>query len=92
MSAGKRRHSVCVECFRKRRGKFYTGHQIPDPKLRVWEVCCFCLNKHKSGIHIRRSPAIRQLRIQSSPLSLRRECVSLKFIGPYKKTTEENHG
>ena len=65
MSAGKWTHSVCVECYRKRISKFYTGHQIPDPKLRSWEVCCFCLQKHKSGIHIKRSPKNRELKCAS---------------------------
>lgn len=62
MSAGKWHHSVCIDCFRRRVSKHYTGHQIPDPKFRVWEICCFCLKRHKSGIHIKRNPKNRELK------------------------------
>jgi len=56
MSAGKWRHSMCLKCFRKRwpRRKHW-GWQVPE-KLRIWEICCFCLAKHKDGIHWKRDP------------------------------------
>jgi hypothetical protein len=45
------RHSVCLKCFRKQwpRGR-YSSWQVPG-RFRKWEVCCFCLKKHKDGIH-----------------------------------------
>jgi hypothetical protein len=61
MSAGRWTHSACIECYRKRIGRFYTGHQIPNPRLRRWEVCCFCGRRHKSGIHIKRNPKNKEL-------------------------------
>jgi hypothetical protein len=62
MSAGKWRHSMCLDCFRKRwpHGQ-YSSWQVPE-KQRVWEICCFCLAKHKDGIHRRKDPKSRELK------------------------------
>jgi hypothetical protein len=55
-------HSMCLTCFRKRwpHGK-YSSWQTP-PGFRHWEVCCFCLKKHKDGIRKTRDPLNRELR------------------------------
>ena len=55
-------HSMCLKCFRKRwpHGK-YSSWQVPM-KFRQWEVCCFCLEKHKDGIHKTRDPLNTELR------------------------------
>jgi len=55
-------HSMCLKCFRRRwpHGK-YSSWQVPVG-LRQWEVCCFCLLKHKDGIHKTRDPLNRELR------------------------------
>jgi hypothetical protein len=55
-------HSMCLKCFRKRwpHGK-YSSWQAPA-SLRQWEVCCFCLQKHKDGLHKTRDPLNRELR------------------------------
>ena len=55
-------HSMCLKCFRKRwpHGK-YSSWQTPV-KFRQWEVCCFCLQRHKDGIHKTRDPLNRELR------------------------------
>jgi hypothetical protein len=56
------RHSMCLKCFRKRwpRGK-YSPWQVA-PRFRTWETCCFCLERHKDGIHKERDPLSRELR------------------------------
>jgi len=61
MSYGEWRHSMCIECFRKRwpRRKIWPW-QVPE-KLRGWEICCFCFEKHKSGIHMRKNPRSMEL-------------------------------
>jgi len=66
MAAGKWRHSICLKCFRKRwpHGK-YNSFRIPDP-LRTWEICCFCLTKHKDGLHLKRNPKNTELKCQDS--------------------------
>jgi hypothetical protein len=55
-------HSMCLKCFRKRwpHGK-YSSWQVPVA-FRQREVCCFCLQKHKDGIHKTRDPLNRELR------------------------------
>jgi hypothetical protein len=55
-------HSMCLDCFRKRwpHGK-YSSWQTPA-RFRQWETCCFCLQKHKDGIHKTRHPLSRELR------------------------------
>ena len=55
-------HSLCLGCFRQRwpHGK-YSSWQTPA-RFRQWEVCCFCLQKHKDGIHKTRDPLNRELR------------------------------
>ena len=57
-------HSMCLKCFRKQwpHGK-YSSWQIPL-RFRQWEVCCFCLQKHKDGIHKTRDPLNRELRCE----------------------------
>ncbi len=61
MSYGKWRHSMCLDCFRKRwpRRKIWPW-QVPE-RQREWEICCFCFEKHKSGIHMRKDPRSREL-------------------------------
>lgn len=51
MNTSEQRHSMCLKCFRKQwpHGK-YSSWQVPV-SARTWEVCCFCLKKHKDGIH-----------------------------------------
>jgi hypothetical protein len=39
----------------------FRGWQIPE-KMRVWETCCFCLTKHKDGIHWKRDPRSKELK------------------------------
>jgi hypothetical protein len=55
-------HSMCLKCFRKRwpHGK-YSSWQTPVG-FRQWEVCCFCLQRHKDGLHKTRDPLNRELR------------------------------
>jgi len=62
MSAGHWQHSMCLACFRKRwpHGK-YSSWQ-PAERLRRWETCCFCLRRHKSGIHKKKDPRSRELK------------------------------
>ena len=56
------RHSLCRECWnKKRRGLRSSGHETPVNR-RVSENCCFCLNKHKSGIQVAKNPQSRELR------------------------------
>jgi len=57
-------HSMCLKCFRKRwpHGK-YSSWQAPVG-FRQWEVCCFCLQKHKDGIHKTRDPLNQELRCE----------------------------
>ena len=57
-------HSMCLNCFRKRwlHGK-YSSWQAPI-KFRQWEVCCFCLQKHKDGIHKTCDPLNPELRCE----------------------------
>ena len=46
------RHSMCRDCWKKARpGSSSVGHETPA-RHRVQEICCFCLKKHKSGIHV----------------------------------------
>jgi hypothetical protein len=53
---------MCLKCFRKRwpRGKS-RAWQAPA-NLRQLEICCFCLQKHKDGIHKDRDPLNSELR------------------------------
>jgi hypothetical protein len=37
------------------------GWQVAE-KLRVWEVCCFCLSRHKDGIHRKKDPRSQELK------------------------------
>lgn len=55
-------HSMCLKCFRKRwpHGR-YSSWQASSV-LRRWEICCFCLQKHKDGIHKDRDPRRHELR------------------------------
>jgi hypothetical protein len=61
MSAGQWRHSMCIKCFRKRwpRRKIWPW-QTPE-NLRQWEICCFCGEAHKDGIHMKKDPRSREL-------------------------------
>jgi hypothetical protein len=55
-------HSMCLKCFRKRRPHgIYLLWQTPV-RFRQWEICCFCLQRHKDGIHKTRDPLNRELR------------------------------
>jgi hypothetical protein len=62
MTAGKWRHTMCLDCFRKRwpSGK-HSAWQVPE-KLRVREICCFCLSKPKDGIHRKKDPRSQELK------------------------------
>jgi hypothetical protein len=59
---GLQRHSMCLKCFRKRwpHGK-YSPYQVPA-SLRAWQVCCFCLTKHKDALYLNREPGNRELK------------------------------
>jgi hypothetical protein len=56
------RHSMCRKCWNKHRPHTSSvGHEIP-PRFRVWETCCFCLERHKSGIRVSKNPGSRELK------------------------------
>jgi hypothetical protein len=56
------RHSMCKNCWRKRRpGRSSAGHETM-PSRRPSEICCFCLEKHKSGILVANNPNSKELR------------------------------
>jgi len=63
MTAGKWQHCICLKCFRKRQphGK-YESFRHPNAQLRDWEICCFCLGKHKDGLHLKMNPRSRELK------------------------------
>jgi len=55
-------HSMCRDCWNKSHpGISSVGHEAP-PGLRVWEVCCFCLQTHKSGISVPKDKRDRSVR------------------------------
>jgi hypothetical protein len=70
MTAGKWRHSMCLDCFRKRwpSGK-HSAWQVPE-KLRVREICCFCLSKHKDGIHRKKDPRSQETKVRAADLKV----------------------
>jgi len=50
------RHSICRKCWNKRRPRMSSvGHETPV-RFRESETCCFCLERHKSGIHVAKNP------------------------------------
>jgi hypothetical protein len=56
------RHSMCQECWNKQRPHSSSvGHQMV-PSRRVREICCFCLQQHKSGIYVAKNPHSRELK------------------------------
>jgi hypothetical protein len=55
------RHSMCRECWRKKRGGKSVGFETPMNR-RIFEVCCFCGSRHKSGIHVPKNPNSREVR------------------------------
>jgi hypothetical protein len=66
---GQIKHSMCLECFRKRwpHGT-YSSYQALK-QMRTWEVCCFCLKKHKDGLSINREPRNKELKCGGTHLS-----------------------
>jgi len=56
------RHSMCRDCWNKRRPKKSSvGHETPESR-RVQERCGFCLNEHRSGIYVAKNPSARELK------------------------------
>jgi len=45
-------HSICETCW-KARNPERTPTRL---KVRSWETCCFCGNRHDSGIFVRHDP------------------------------------
>jgi hypothetical protein len=55
------RHSVCRDCWNRRRPHTSSvGHEVPA-RFRVWDICCFCGKKHKSGLYARTNPSSHEL-------------------------------
>jgi hypothetical protein len=55
------RHSVCLDCWNKKRpGTSAVGHK--NFKSRMSERCCFCGDAHRSGIHVAKNPKSRELK------------------------------
>lgn len=53
-------HSICAECF-----DWIRPGQTPiaiKPEFVEQETCCLCGHQHKSGIYIRRDPAVMPCR------------------------------
>ena len=60
------RHSMCRECWSKRRPKSSSaGHETPRNR-RVRAMCCFCLKEHRSGIYVAKNPNDRDLKCKGS--------------------------
>ena len=55
------RHSMCRDCWNRRRPHASSvGHEVPA-RFRVWDICCFCRKKHKSGLYARTNPTSHEL-------------------------------
>jgi hypothetical protein len=52
-------HSICERCWRRREGK---RRPVATDKWAPLESCCFCDQKHQSGIYVRHDPTSDQLK------------------------------